>query len=206
MSFFTCQKGKTSINYNLVSWLIKFERSEKMTKFTFHDCPDAKRFEQTLQAYPNLTTPEVAESFIHFQWAYREMQRGYDQVLAHYGLSESKFIILMFLKQAHKQQLAPSEIAEKLGAARATVTKLLNKMEQDGWVKKKIDKTDKRMVNIQLLPQGEKVVTNFLPANFKSVALIFSDFSATELDQLFYLLTKIEKGTKKLNQEMESLL
>ena len=112
----------------------------------------------------------------------------------------------MFLKQAHKQQLAPSEIAEKLGAARATVTKLLNKMEQDGWVKKKIDKKDKRMVNIQLLPQGEKVVTNFLPANFKSVALIFSDFSATELDQLFYLLTKIEKGTKKLNQEMESLL
>jgi len=176
-----------------------------MTQFTFRDRPDAHRFESTLQEYPNLTTPEVAEAFIHFQWAYREMQRGYDEVLSHYGLSESKFIILMFLRQAKEQQLAPSEIAKRLGAARATVTKLLNKMEQDGWVKKKIDVKDKRMVNIQLLPQGEKVVTNFLPANFKAVAMIFSDFSAAELDQLFYLLAKIEKGTKKLNQEMESL-
>lgn len=176
-----------------------------MEKFTFKDRPDVQRFKATLGKYPGLTSPKVAHGFITLQWTYREMQKSYDKLLAKYDLSESKFIILMFLKQAENQQLLPSEIADKLGASRATVTKMLNKMNSDNWIRKQEQLNDKRAVAIKLLPKGNKIVEKFLPANFKAVEILFSELSSEELEQFLYLLNKVQLGTKKLVDEMETL-
>ena len=68
-----------------------------MEKFTFVDRPDNQR----IQLLNNISEKdsEITKLFLDFQWVYRNMQRVYDDVLDKHGLSESRFIILMFSEQ-----------------------------------------------------------------------------------------------------------
>ncbi|MGV0168022.1 MarR family winged helix-turn-helix transcriptional regulator [Furfurilactobacillus sp. WILCCON 0119] len=172
-----------------------------MTEFTFADRPDDDRLKLTLAAYTTMTDPEAASLFLDFQWTFREMQAAYETVLARYELSESKFILLMFLDNEPSHALLPSELATKLGASRATVSKLLVGMERSGWITKDHVLADKRAVLIRLTDAGRTVLTAFLPENFRAVATIFSNFSAEERAQLTRLLNKVKQGTTQLNDK-----
>lgn len=175
-----------------------------METFSFKDRPDDQRLTASIGEVAGETTPETVELFFAIQWSYREMQRTYDHLLSRYGLSESKFILLMFLKQAPNEELTPSELAEKLGATRATTTKLLNAMAATGWVEKLPDPKDRRGTIIKLHNEGKEVLATFLPENFRSVAAFLENFTASERQQFNYLLNKLTANVTKFKQEMES--
>ncbi|WP_225422960.1 MarR family winged helix-turn-helix transcriptional regulator [Companilactobacillus jidongensis] len=188
---------------NIVSWLIIFfmEVFIISTNFDFNDRPDAARISLVTGSSGEA---ELSVLFLNFQWAYREMQRQYDQILANSDLTESKFIILMFLGQANQKQLSPSEIADKLGATRATVTKLLKGLVAKKWVQRLASDTDKRSAMIQLTELGQQIVTQFLPHNFSAVQTIMGTLSTDEVTQLNKLLKKVNQGTQHLKQQLEN--
>jgi len=176
-----------------------------MDAFKFNDRPGTKRLGQTISEYATAeTNVDAAALFLNLQWTYREMQKAYDDVLAEYDLTETRFIILMFLFQADQYRLAPSEIATKLGATRPTVTKILNKLVINGWVTKVSAVNDKRSVMIELTTTGTHVLEKFLPHNFEAVQVIMSELSPTEITTLSILLNKITIGTSKLNEKKEN--
>ncbi len=187
---------------NIVSRLITFmEVFIISTNFDFNDRPDAARISLVAGSSGEA---ELSVLFLNFQWAYREMQRQYDQILANSDLTESKFIILMFLGQANQKQLSPSEIADKLGATRATVTKLLKGLVAKKWVQRLASDTDKRSAMIQLTELGQRTVTQFLPHNFSAVQTIMGTLSTDEVTQLNKLLKKVNQGTQHLKQQLEN--
>lgn len=174
-----------------------------MENFTFKDRPDNQRIQLTIDQYAETSDSTLASLFLDFQWTYREMQKAYDAVLDEYGLSESKFIILMFLERAEDHLLMPSELAEKLGASRATITKLVNNMERDQQIRKIPSVTDKRAVQVQMTETGAELLEKFLPRNFEATKTLLEQLSEDEINQLFYLLSKIKQGTANLTKEME---
>lgn len=171
--------------------------------FSFSDRPNDDRIKETLSGVENASDPELTTLFLDVQWTYREMQKAYDHLLEQYQLSESKFILLMFLERADKHELQPSELATKLGATRATVSKLLVGMERSRFIQKVPTATDKRMVLIRLTDTGQHVLNDFLPSNFQAVDTIFSTFSKADQQALTSLLAKVKQGTKQLNQEIK---
>ena len=174
-----------------------------MENFTFKDRPDNQRIQLTIDHYVESSDSTIASLFLDFQWTFREMQKAYDSVLEQYGLSESKFIILMFLERAVDHSLMPSELADKLGASRATITKLVNNMERAGMIQKIPSLTDKRAVQVQLTDTGKDVLTKFLPKNFEAVNILLEQLDEEEIEQFFHLLNKIKQGTSNLTKEME---
>lgn len=174
-----------------------------MENFTFKDRPDNQRIQLTIDQYAKQSDSTLASLFMDFQWTYREMQKAYDAVLDEYGLSESKFIILMFLERAEDHLLMPSELAEKLGASRATITKLVNYMERDQQIRKIPSATDKRAVQVQMTETGEDILAKFLPRNFEATKTLLEQLSEEEINQLIYLLSKIKQGTANLTKETE---
>ncbi|MDQ7938245.1 MarR family transcriptional regulator [Lactiplantibacillus sp. WILCCON 0030] len=118
-----------------------------------------------------------------------------------YDLTETRFIILMFLLRADDQQLTPAVIATKLGATRATVSKILKRLIANDWVVKTNSVKDKRSVLIQLTSAGEAVLHTFLPHNFEAVKTIMAPFSTSEIATLTKLLHKVNQGSQKSNSE-----
>lgn len=173
-----------------------------MYNFLFKDRPNNQRLELHRDIYSDINT-DLVKIFIDFQWAYRNMQRQYDLLLEKNGLSESRFIILMFLYQAQEHKLFPSVIADKLGATRATVSKLLKGMESKGWITKSSNFEDKRALFICLSDSGYQILLDFLPKNFRIVNQLLGSLSAEDLQTLSTILKKIENGTQQYVQEME---
>ncbi|MFC6169759.1 MarR family winged helix-turn-helix transcriptional regulator [Loigolactobacillus jiayinensis] len=174
--------------------------------FTFNDKPTQQRIQLALEQFTNGKTADdkMVGLFLELQWTYRTMQQQYDQLLGRFHLSESQFIILMFLEEAPNHAHLPSELADQLGSSRATITKLVNHMQKDGLVVKQHSKVDKRSVTIQITAQGSHFLKTFLPKNFEAVNTIMDNLSADEIQQLFLLLQKVKQGTQNLKQEMES--
>lgn len=173
-----------------------------MDNFTFIDRPDNQRLQLMKNVYSEVNS-DIVKLFIDFQWTYRNMQKQYDYILDKNDLSESRFIILMFLYQAPNQTLLPSVISEKLGATRATVSKLLKGMEMKGWILKSTSTTDKRSLSVQLTETGNYVLEKFLPGNFSIVNDLLGSLSNEEIQLLSNLLKKINDSTKKYTQEKE---
>ncbi|WP_225418532.1 MarR family winged helix-turn-helix transcriptional regulator [Loigolactobacillus iwatensis] len=174
--------------------------------FTFNDKPNQHRIQQTLEQFTdeNTANAQMVGLFLELQWTYRTMQQQYNQLLGQFHLSESQFIILMFLEKAPNHAHLPSELADRLGSSRATITKLVNHMQKDGLVAKQHSKVDKRSVTIQMTAKGAQILKAFLPKNFDAVNTIMANLSASEIQQLFSLFQKIKLGTQNLKQEMES--
>lgn len=176
-----------------------------MSDYKFVDRPDLNRMTKSAGRY-DISEDSTARSkvFLDFLFSNREMIKAYDRFLDQYDLSESRFIILMFLLQAPNKTLAPSEIVQKLGATKATVSKMLKVMENKEWVEKTPSTIDKRSVAIKLTKTGEKLINQFYPQNFKAVGQIMSELDESDLQSLTKIITKINKGIQKLSEEMEN--
>ncbi len=175
-----------------------------MEKGNFKDRPNAARLALSIGKANSDINVDTVLQFLHFQYSYREIQRQYDAMLAKYQLTESRFVILMFLYEAPNQQLLPLQLAEKLGATRATISKLLRGLVEQKRVNKQPSTTDKRAALIGLTAEGERVLLDFLPHNFSAVQNLFGELSSDELSTLSQLLEKISNGTQTLEKEMEN--
>lgn len=176
-----------------------------MEPINFVDRPDNSKIQSLAKQYDYEVDAEAIHLYLEMQWTYREVEKKYNRLLELFGLSESRFVILMFLGRAKDNQLLSSEIAEKLGVTRATASKLLKGMEQQALVQKIASKVDKRSTHIQLTEKGEQLLTAFLPYNYEAAHLLFDPFTKEEKEQFSFLLKKLIKGKEKLQQLEEEI-
>lgn len=100
----------------------------------------------------------------------RRFGRAYREIFATFEWPHSRATleVLLYLYRVKKQS-EPSVIADFLYTPRQTMTSLLDKMEESGFVVSKPHPTDRRRKLIALTPEGNKVISKLL-----------SDFRATE--------------------------
>lgn len=176
-----------------------------MEPFNFLDRPDKQRIQAIAEDHQYEVDSEAAHLYLELQRVYRETEKTYNRLFEKFNLSESRFTILMFLDRAKDNRLFPSEIAEKLGVKRATASKLLKGMEQQGLVTKSASKTDKRAACIQLTSKGNELLKTFLPYNYEAVNQVLGSFTTEEKEQFSSLLKKWEKGKERFKEMEESI-
>lgn len=77
------------------------------------------------------------------------------------GLTHSETVLLFCIKKSLKVQedgIKLSELSKKLRVASPTVTQQINSMEKDGFVKRTMDLTDRRVVRVSLTEKGEETI------------------------------------------------
>lgn len=163
--------------------------------FDFTDRPDEHRLDLMRKVYPDVDTQSVL-TFLNFRTCFRAVANDYQQVLDQFGLSESRFLILMFLYHQQPQALSITVLAEKLGATKATTSKLVRGMVASGLVEKTTTAADKRASLIQMTTEGATLLDRFLPVNYQTVNRLFANLTHDEQIQLNRLLDKLLLGTK----------
>jgi DNA-binding MarR family transcriptional regulator len=86
--------------------------------------------------------------------ALRKVSRAYREEIAHYGLTHGQFFMLVAVME--EEGLLPSELAEKIAQDRATTTGLLDRLEKDGWIERRMDMQDRRSLRIFLTPHARR--------------------------------------------------
>ena len=132
-------------------------------------------------------------------WRIRQVEEAMRKaVLSEVGderISLAQIDALMILNVS-KRPLAPSEIASYLFRERHSVSGLLARMLEAGYVNKVRDQTDKRFFQIQITPKGREVVRRVAPVSLAvAIQIVKSSLSAHEIGELDGLLKRIRDAS-----------
>ena len=74
--------------------------------------------------------------------AYRALRKALDAELGHYGITFTQWQVLAGL--ALKGETSQVKLAELIGVEGPTLVRTLDRMEQKGWIKRKVSSSDRR--------------------------------------------------------------
>ncbi len=74
------------------------------------------------------------------------------------GLTQAQWLCLLELKRAERA-LSQSDLALRLGIEAATLVRLLDRMEQRGWIQRMLDNKDRRTKRIALTEQAHGIAS-----------------------------------------------
>ncbi|KQO17917.1 MarR family winged helix-turn-helix transcriptional regulator [Paenibacillus sp. Leaf72] len=123
-----------------------------------------------------------------------------DNDLAEFGITESKFDLLLLLTLHEGRELVtPSALAERLGIRRASVTALLDWLEKRSWIAREQSAIDRRMIHVSITSEGRDLVSRILPVFWSTCSSLPIGLEPEE-QQVF------DKVMVKLNASIEKRL
>ncbi len=99
------------------------------------------------------------------QEAYLQLWRTYDRLkmveerlFGQHGLTAQQYNALRLLAARHPQPLATLELAGKLVSRAPDITRLVNHLEEKGWVVRTRPQTNRRRVLLEITPSGQTLL------------------------------------------------
>jgi DNA-binding MarR family transcriptional regulator len=92
----------------------------------------------------------------------------------------------------------PSSLAEKAGVSRATMTGLIDGLEQVGLVNRIFDKEDRRSVQIQLTAAGQAKLDEVMPDYYRRLRQCMSGLDKKNRELLQQILGLVNVGIPAL--------
>lgn len=115
-----------------------------------------------------------------------------DRFRSDFSSSLSRFDVLAHLDLAGEEGLSTSQLAGRLLASKGNITRLLDRMEQDGLIERRQPLSDRRVSRICLAPPGAKLFSSMAPAHEGWCQDILGGLTDSERDNLIRLLRRIK--------------
>lgn len=130
---------------------------------------------------------------------HKVMNRARD-MYQEFDLNRSQAGILFTLHQ--NEFMSQKELAEKLNVSAPSITSSIQKMERDGYLTRKPDPNDQRIMRLSLTEKGKSCIQGVRSVAEQMDALMFRDMGKEEILLLKRLLLHISDN---LDREHESL-
>ncbi|MBL8021043.1 MAG: MarR family transcriptional regulator [Leptospirales bacterium] len=132
-------------------------------------------------------------------WLADDWQAAVNADLAVHGISENKLGMLILLRLARDRfntDITPSELAELVGVERASVTGILDWLENRNFIARTPDATDRRKFTIRLTAKSQGLFEKMLKTYWKSCASLVGELSPAEQQTLSKLAIRLLAGAK----------
>lgn len=103
------------------------------------------------------------------------------------GLSQSKLGILLYLSSEPELCAKPSALAKHCSVSRAAMTKLLDGLEQEGYVERARHPSDRRALVVKLMQPGQDFLKQITPKQYQ-IPELMTALDATERQTLIELI------------------
>lgn len=166
-----------------------------MSVFTLRDLPKFETIQAHAALYPDMDA-RAMETYLVLMRVSGDLLDALEAHLARHEISSGRFTVLMLLKKcsAEGSRAIPSDLADKAGVTRATMTGLLDGLERDRMVTREQDPSDRRTVTIRLTEQGAELLERILPDHFRRISKLMSPLNDQERKTLMMLMIKISQG------------
>jgi DNA-binding MarR family transcriptional regulator len=145
----------------------------------------------------------VFEAFLLMGRAWEAARRIGGKAKAGLGLTHYQFQTLRFLLLAESSRLTIGELASRHGISSVNCTKLVNRMQKAGMVRRELDSRDRRVVWVVLTEAGRQRYVACLPISNVDRA-VFGVLSTEEQETLIDLLSRIAEKAVLLEQASAS--
>lgn len=94
------------------------------------------------------------EAFINIARSYEHMQQGFTELFRNYNLSTTQYNVLRILRGAGPDGLSCSEAAQRMISHDPDITRLFDRLEARGLVRRERSSADRRIVLAFITPAG----------------------------------------------------
>lgn len=167
--------------------------------FLLRDLPRYECLELRAHRFPDLDAGAV-ETTLFLMRVASDVLDGFAAHLQSHGTSQGRFLVMMLLDRNAESPLLPSELAEKIGVTRATITGLLDGLERESLVERRAHARDRRALTVHLTAKGAAFLEAMLPDHYRRIAALMSELDDDERRQLRHLLAKIAAQSGAIHQ------
>lgn len=112
------------------------------------------------------------------------------------GLTEQQYNVLRILRGAHPDTLPTLEIGSRMIERQPGITRLLDRLEAKGWVRRERSTSDRRIVDCSITDAGLDLLGRVDGPAQDAEERILGVLSATEQRQLTSLLRRVRAGAE----------
>lgn len=109
--------------------------------------------------------------------------------LAYSNFTHQQVIVIKLI--AHNHEMTISELCREMSLAKGTVSGIVSRLEQSGYLEKSKNEDDKRNTYIKFSPKGIELAQKFRVSIQESFDKIFKDCTQEEMDELVKSLRNI---------------
>src|SRR5688572_9764296 len=142
--------------------------------FLLRDLPKYESIRQQSERYPQID-PRAVEAFLVLWRTATDTLSAFERFLGKHGMSQGKFTVLMILNRNPEQVVNPSELADRAGVTRATMTGLLEGLEREKLISRQGDRVDRRRAVVRLTPAAIEFLSGMLPDYYTSLHKLMAD-------------------------------
>ena len=124
--------------------------------------------------------------------AYQTIQDATRRDLLQFDLNQTEFSVLEFLYHHGEQPV--QMIGKKILIASSSITYVIDKLEQKGYVYRKACPRDRRVTYVLLTLEGQVLMEELFPKHEQKINEIFEVLEAQELDNMILSLKKVGKN------------
>ncbi|WP_091471521.1 MarR family winged helix-turn-helix transcriptional regulator [Methylophilus rhizosphaerae] len=157
------------------------------------DLPTEEILQRFAQRYPEADVTAIA-SFLMLLRVATDLSMALDACLSKHDLLQGRWWVLILLMREQDLTSQPSVLAEKLGVTRATMTGLLDGLEQGGLVQRESVPQDRRSVQIKLTAAGQAKLDAVMPDYYSRLRLCMQGLSERQRSDLQSILGVIDRG------------
>jgi DNA-binding MarR family transcriptional regulator len=159
------------------------------------DLPDSKVLQKFAERYAEVDS----DSVIHYLNILRigtELSEALDRFLATHGLLQGRWWVLILLMREDDLTTTPSELADKSGVSRATMSGLINGLLRDGLIARQEDDNDRRSYSIKLTASGQAKLDEVMPDYYSRVKQMMSAIPLQQRENLLMQLMLLKDQSK----------
>jgi DNA-binding MarR family transcriptional regulator len=110
------------------------------------------------------------------------------------GLTRARYNVLRLLAQAKDERLLMTDIVQAMSVSPTNITKLVDVLVKDDYVRRVPDAQDKRKFWVELMPAGAKIFEDLIPNVGDHVRNIWDGISEQEQRMLIHLLVRVRQN------------
>jgi len=167
--------------------------------FFLNDTPDIETFQNLEERYDAFDIGSVQSTVTLLRVGSR-LLTAFESLLGRYGLSQGRFLVLIVLNRVPDQGMSASELSDKVGVTRPTMTGLLDNLEKNQLVWRYPDKMDRRKITLQLTPRAKNLLEKILPDYWSRISLLMSPLADEEKSRLTTMLNSVELNIDSLTR------
>jgi DNA-binding MarR family transcriptional regulator len=128
------------------------------------------------------------EAFLNLWRTYERLKEFEDELFSQFDLTPQQYNILRLLKGAQPEALPTLALASKLVSQAPDITRMLDKLEQHGWISRHRPAENRRLVLVSITDVGLKLVKQIDKPLRECHQRQLGHLSAKQLTQLVALL------------------
>jgi len=130
------------------------------------------------------------EAILTLAWAHDRLSHQVNQPLCEFGLSRAQYNVLRILRGS-PEGLQTYQVVERLVTRAPNITRLVDKLETKGLLKRIRSKADRRVVQLRITPAGLDLLRQMDQPIGEAVAEAMRGLEEADLRQVIKLLTKL---------------